>query len=81
MGPGLKPCNKIVRILIGKAGKIKTDGEMPVLDTLRALTDGGPPGIVSAINDGRSNATIIPMLAQIHAMQSAARTGAPFCEP
>ena len=81
MGPGVKPCTKITTILMGKAGKIITDGEIPILDTLQAMTDGAPPGMVTAIDNGQSNATITPMLAQIAALQTAARTGAPFCEP
>lgn len=80
MGPGVKPCTKIIQIMVGKAGKIVVDGEIPILDNLQALTDGGPPGIVTALDNGQSNATITPMLAQIAALQAAARSGTPFCE-
>src|SRR4051794_6970653 len=56
IGPGLKPCTKITVILMGKALQIQIDGEVPILDSLRAMTDGSAPGIVTAMYDGGSNA-------------------------
>jgi hypothetical protein len=79
VGPGLKPCTKITAILMGRSLQIQIDGEVPILDSLRAMTDGGPPGIVSAINDGSSNCTPAPISIQAVTMMKAARTGAAFC--
>jgi hypothetical protein len=79
IGPGLKPCTKITAIQIGRALEIQIDGEVPILDSLMAMTDGGPPGIVRAINDGGSNCTPAPISIQAVTMMSAARAGAAFC--
>jgi hypothetical protein len=79
IGPGIKPCIKIVTILMGRAMQIKVDGETPILDSLRALTDGNPPGVVSAITDGGSNATPAPISVQAMTMVDAANSGAAFC--
>jgi hypothetical protein len=74
-----KPCIKIVAILMGRALQIQVDGEIPILDSLQALTDGSPPGLVSAMNDGGSNATPAPISVQALTMANAARSGAAFC--
>lgn len=79
IGPGIKPCIKIVSILMGRAIQIHVDGEIPILDSLRAMTDGNPPGLVSAINDGGSNATPAPISVQVLTMARAAIAGAAFC--
>lgn len=55
VGPGLKPCTRIVSILMGRALQIKVDGETPILKTLKALTDGVAPGVCAAWTDGNSN--------------------------
>ena len=80
IGPGLKPCTRVIFILAGRAQLIDVDRQIPLLDTLRALTDGVGPGIVTAITDGDSNAQTQPLLAQIGAMTSAALRGAALCE-
>jgi hypothetical protein len=79
IGPGIKPCIKITAILMGRAIQIQVDGETPILDSLQAMTDGNPPGLVSAINDGESNATPAPISVQALTMANAARSGAAFC--
>jgi len=81
IGPGVKPCIKITTILMGRAMQIQIDRETPILDSLQAMTDGNPPGLVSAINDGGSNATPAPMSVQTLAMANAAKSGVAFCPP
>src|SRR5260370_3534706 len=54
IGPGIKPCTKIVAILMGRSFQIQIDGEVPILDSLRALTDGAPPAAVTASYDANS---------------------------
>lgn len=79
VGPGVKPCTKIVQILFGLARTIFVENEeIPILDTLQALTDGSPPGIVTAITDGVSNA--VTTSPQAITLQAAAASGAPFCD-
>jgi len=79
IGIGLKPCIKIVAIIMGRAIQIQVDGETPILDSLRAMTDGSLPGMVSAITDGGSNATPAPLSIQAMTMASASRSGAALC--
>jgi hypothetical protein len=79
-GPGVKPCTNIVQIVRGKADKITVDDEIPILDTLQALTDGSPQGMVQAIDNGNSNATIGSGSRQMVALLNASRSGALFCE-
>jgi hypothetical protein len=79
IGPGLKPCTKITSILMGRSLQFQVDGEVPILDSLRAMSDGGPPGMVSAIYDGNSNCTPAPISIQSVTMMNAARTGSAFC--
>jgi hypothetical protein len=62
IGPALKPCTRIVRIMIGRALQIDVDGETPILMTLNALTDGVPAGICLAFTDGNSNDETIGIL-------------------
>jgi hypothetical protein len=57
IGTGLKPCTKITSIIAGPANQILVDNERPILMWLTAMTDGNPPGMVTAVNDGGSNAT------------------------
>src|SRR5205085_2673419 len=52
IGPGLKPCLKITMILMGRSLQIHVDGETPILSSLQAMTEGVPPGMVTAITDG-----------------------------
>src|ERR1022692_4214486 len=82
IGPGIKPCTKIITILLGQSLEIQVDGEIPILDSLQALTDGVPPGIVTAITDGGSNATPAPLQAAV--LKNASQTGAALadvCQP
>jgi len=81
MGPGLKPCTKIVQVIVGQSFQIKVDQETPILDTLQAMTDGCPPGLVRALDNGQSNATPNLPSAQAAVFSSAAGSGAAFCEP
>src|SRR5437879_6414422 len=60
IGPGLKPCLKIITIILGRSFQIHVDGETPILDSLQAMTDGVPPGMVSAMTNGGSNADPAP---------------------
>jgi hypothetical protein len=50
-GPGRKPCTRIQQVLVGKAQNVKTDEKEVLLVTLRAVTDGVPPGIVTVTSD------------------------------
>lgn len=79
ISPATKPCTKIVAILVGRALQIQVDGQIPILDSLQALTDGGPPGIVSALDNGDSNATPGFPSVQAMTMINAAQAGAPLC--
>jgi hypothetical protein len=36
-------CTKIAAILMGRSLQIQVDGEVPILGSLRAMTDGGLP--------------------------------------
>jgi restriction endonuclease Mrr len=45
IGPGLKPCTRIVAIIDGQV--LPSQEGSPFFDTLRALTDGSPPGVVT----------------------------------
>lgn len=81
IGPGLKPCLKVIQILLGRSIKIQVDGETPLLQTLQALTDGVPPGLVQAINDGGSNATPGLLVPQAATAAMAAANGRGLCEP
>src|SRR5213594_2164139 len=56
IGPGIKPCTKIIQIIVGRSFQIQVDSETPILESLMALTDGGPPGLVRALDNGQSNA-------------------------
>jgi len=80
VGIGVKPCTKVVMIIVGRAIQIYVDGETPLLDSLQALTDGIPPGEVTAVTNGESNATPAPHSLQADTLRNAARTGAPFCQ-
>jgi hypothetical protein len=44
MGPGIKPCTKVVTITVGRAAHAESDGRIPLLNTLDFITDGNPPG-------------------------------------
>jgi hypothetical protein len=79
VSPATKPCTKIGAILMGRAVQIQVDGQIPILESLQALTDGGPPGFVSALTNGGSNATPIMPTPQSMAMIRAARSGAALC--
>lgn len=81
VGPGVKPCTRIVTVITGRAVQILTDGEIPILDSLRAVTDGGPPGIVTAVTNGESNTEPVPSSLQADVLRNAAGSGAAFCEP
>jgi hypothetical protein len=81
IGPGIKPCTKIISILSGRSVDIRVDAEIPILKSLMALTDGMPPGQVSAITDGESNAEPAPYSAQATTLANAAESGAAFCRP
>lgn len=81
VGPGLKPCTKVVRVMIGKAVDIRTDSEVPLLESLKALTDGSPPGICMAVSHGGSNSEILGLGfggSQVATMRAARSVGAPF---
>ena len=79
VGPGVKPCTRIVAIVFGRAGVIQVEnGEIPILDTLQAITDGGPPGMVTAVNEGGS--MTVTMSPQAITLQNAAVSGAAFCD-
>ena len=56
IGIGLKPCTKVVSVVTGRSIDIKVDGETPILNTLKAITDGVAPGLVTASTTGQSNA-------------------------
>ncbi|MFN7916984.1 MAG: hypothetical protein U0Q55_16695 [Vicinamibacterales bacterium] len=81
IGPGLKPCTKIVQIILGRSMQIDVDGETPILESLMALTDGVAPGIVRAVNNGQSNATPTLPMPQMITATNAAGSGSGFCEP
>jgi hypothetical protein len=63
IGPGLKPCTRIVQIVLGLSAQFKVDGETPILFTLKGITDGVAPGVVTAVTDGMSNSQTITKLA------------------
>ncbi len=79
VGPGLKPCLRILSILEGRALQIQVDGEIPILDSLVALTDGCAPGTVTALDDGESNATPCLATAQAATLALAAERGSALC--
>ena len=79
IGPGLKPCTTMTSVLMGLSMEIQTDGEVPILDSLQALTDGVPPGLVQAIDNGGSNATPAPFGVMAMTMFKASQSGAAFC--
>jgi hypothetical protein len=81
IGPGIKPCLKIIEILMGEAIQIEVDGETPILSSLEAMTDGVPPGMVSAITDGGSNAEPAPFSIMAMTMSAASAIGAALCHP
>ena len=85
IGPGLKPCTKIMTIIMGRAIQIRVDGEIPILYSLRAISDGNPPGLVSAVSDGGSNAEpgfpSLQAASQAMALMNASQRGSPFCVP
>lgn len=80
VGIGIKPCTKVVMIIVGRAVEIHVDGETPLLDSLQALTDGMPPGEVTAVTNGESNSTPAPHSFQADNLRNAAAAGAPFCQ-
>jgi hypothetical protein len=55
VGPGLKPCTTMLAILEGECLEFEVDGETPILDTLKAMTDSNPPGFCFALTNGGSN--------------------------
>jgi hypothetical protein len=58
VGPGKKPCTKVLSLDSGAADEIEISGDVPVLENLRFTTDGnGPPGGQVVSND-TSNAEI-----------------------
>src|SRR5438132_1505022 len=59
-GPGIKPCTRILLIVVGRSLQIRVDNQIPILDSLQAITDGAPPGMVTVVNDGNSNASPAP---------------------
>lgn len=82
-GPGIKPCTKITKILMGKAREIRVDGEVPLLENLRAATDGTPPGVCSKVINNLSNAKTGSVQldgAQAQTLITARESGLPFCE-
>lgn len=80
IGPGLKPCIKIVSIMVGLSQEFFVDDERPILDSLQAMTDGVGPGVVSATTNGGSNATPAPISFQAAALRKASHAGKAFCE-
>ncbi len=80
VGPGVKPCTKITQVVMGRGIQIRVDGQVPILDTLIAMTDGSPPGMVSPQDSGQSNAATAGST-QASVFREAARSGAAFCEP
>jgi len=44
LGPGIKPCLKIIQITKGTSGIFQVDGVSAVTDELDFVTDGNPPG-------------------------------------
>jgi hypothetical protein len=55
-GDGKKPCTRVVQILVGKARNVATDGKDVLLTSVRAMTDGVPPGTVTVFDDGAPTA-------------------------
>lgn len=53
-GPGIKPCLTVQKVMAGMGRGVTADGQMPLLQSVQALTDGVPPGICSAVDDGGS---------------------------
>ncbi|MBK7674256.1 MAG: hypothetical protein IPJ27_05520 [Candidatus Accumulibacter sp.] len=81
--PPLKPCTRIVRVLLGQAREILVDGEIPLLENLQALTDGVPPGTCSVVLNASSNARVAaltPTSPQARTLLAARQGGVPFCE-
>jgi hypothetical protein len=58
IGPGLKPCLKVISILFGRARNFYVDQnsmqDIPVLETLKAMTDGMVPGLLLVQPNTRS---------------------------
>jgi len=80
VGPGLKPCTRVVSIIMGRSLQFYVDGQVPLLDSLMALTDGVAPGMVAAIYNGGSNATPAPISIQALSLANASASGAALCE-
>lgn len=83
IGPGIKPCTRVVQIMLGRAREILVDGEIPLLENLMAMTDGVPPGMCSKIANPTSNAQILMLMlvgAQSDTLVRANKSGKPFCE-
>jgi hypothetical protein len=83
IGPGLKPCTRVVQIMLGRARQIFVDGEIPLLENLMAMTDGDPPGMCSKMANTMSNAEIVSLFlggAQARTLIRAHQNGKPLCE-
>ena len=46
IGPTIKPCTHTLTVKAGYSSLIRIDGQAVVLDSLKGLTDGTPPGVV-----------------------------------
>lgn len=57
IGPGLKPCTRVTMIILGRSQQFQVNNQIPLLDSLMAMTDGVAPAVVTALTDGESNAT------------------------
>lgn len=82
VGTGIKPCTRIVQIMLGRARQILVDGEIPLLENLMAMTDGNPPGVCSKTINNTSNAEIGSLFLgpQARTLLTAHERGAPACE-
>ena len=53
------PCTSVAQLIVGDYASVDVNGQTPVLDSMQALTNGTPPNICSAVDDGASAAELI----------------------
>ncbi len=80
VGPFLKPCTRVVAIILGRSQQFFVDNQVPLLDSLLAMTDGVAPGMVRALSNGESNAAPSMISVQAASLANASESRAAFCE-
>lgn len=57
--PPSVPCTFIAQLTAGDYASVDVNGHTPVLESMQAVTNGTPPGICYAVDDGGSAAELI----------------------